>query len=433
MTTALVVSPYFSRQSGAMAHGVFQRLGTQVEALARVVDQVDCLFLAGARLQCSPEEISAHEQRLRRSWSANLSLTIAPVRGANPASTRWPRWQCYGRGIFDFYSQQLVSGLNNEAAELAVRSALRAAPDLIFAHRLLAMSVMMRLSREVGRTPVFFDLDDIEHVSVARRLLRCPDWPLQRLQLLQIPRLLLAEVQAVRRSRLTFVCSEPDRRYLGRLACSRRVEVIINSTRFPERVRAGAAEPVVLFVGHLGYRPNALAAEVLVRDIWPMVRTRVPNARLILAGSDPEAVRSYPATDPSVTFTGFVEDLAELYAQARVVCCPILSGAGTRVKIIEAAAHARAIVSTTLGAEGLTFENGREIVLRDGVAPLAEECVRLLRDPAAAERLGIAARERARITYQQRTVVAQLERLFRAALRPARSCRQSGGSAVDKT
>jgi len=430
MTTALVLSRWFPASEQAV-FGVVQRLQTQVEALARVVDQVDCLFLAGARPQSSPEEIRAHEERLRRCWSAKASLTIAPVL-TKPAATRWPRWQCYGRGIFDFHSHPLVSDVNNEAAVLAVRAALRAAPDLVFAHRLDVMSLMMKLSLDVGQTPVFFDLDDIEHVSVSRRLLRCPDWPMERLQLLQIPRLLLAEIQAVRRSRLTFVCSEQDRRYLRRLACSRRVEVVLNSTRFPEHVHAGAAEPVVLFVGFMGYAPNALAADTLVRDIWPMVRRRVPNARLIVVGKRPDLVRSYPATDPSVTFTGFVEGLAQLYAQARVVCCPILSGAGTRIKIIEAAAHARAIVSTTLGAEGLTFKNGREIVLRDGVAPLAEECVRLLRDPVAAERLGIAAREKARMTYDQRAIVAELEGLFRRGLRPVCASEQSGRSAAQK-
>jgi glycosyltransferase involved in cell wall biosynthesis len=111
-----------------------------------------------------------------------------------------------------------------------------------------------------------------------------------------------------------------------------------------------------------------------------------------------------------------------------VVCCPIFYGSGTRIKIIEAAAYARAIVSTTLGAEGLVFENGTELVLRDGLAQLAEECVRLLQDPAAAERLGTAARERARVTYERSAVVAQLERLFDAGLRAAdhsSSARQS--------
>jgi glycosyltransferase involved in cell wall biosynthesis len=412
MTTALVVSGAFPANDQQVS-GTQQRLGTQVEALGRVVDRIDCLFLTHMRADCSPEHFRAHEDRLRRRWTAKLSLTIAQVRRHAPAMTRW---ELYGPGIFDFYSQQLVREYTNETAVAAVRAALRAGPDLICAHRLGVMGLLMRLSRDIGRTPVFFDLDDIEHVSLSRRLLRYPEWPMERLKLMQIPRLLLAEVQAIRRSRLTFVCSDQDRRYLRRLSCSKRVELVMNSTRFPASVRAGAPEPVVLFVGFLGYQANALAADVLVQDLWPTVRARVPNARLIVAGRRPELLRSYPAIDASVTFTGFVDNLDKLYEQARVVCCPILNGSGTRVKIIEAAAHARAIVSTTLGAEGLTFENEKEIVLRDGVAPLADECVLLIQYPAAAERLGIAAREKARITYEHGTVVAHLERLFRGGL-----------------
>jgi len=413
MTTALVVSGAFSAKHHWMYGTQAQRLGMQVEALARVVDRIHCLFLTHVSEDYAPEHVLEHEDRLRRRWTSKLSLTIAQVLRPVPAMTRW---QFYGPGIFDFYSQQLARDITNEAAVTTVRAALHAGPDLICAHRLGVMGLLMKLSRDVGLTPVFFDLDDIEHISLWRRLLRYPDWPMERLKLMQIPRLLLAEVQAIRRSRLTFVCSDQDRRYLRRLACSTHVEVVTNSTRFPASLRAGALEPVILFVGAFGHQPNRLAADLLVQDIWPIVRTRVRNARLIIAGSYPQLLRSYPATDPNVTFPGFVDNLDELYEQARVVCCPILNGAGTRVKIIEAAARARAIVSTTVGAEGLTFENGREIVLRDGVTPLAEECVRLLQHPSAAEQLGIAAREKARTTYEHGAVVARLERLFRGGL-----------------
>ena len=275
------------------------------------------------------------------------------------------------------------------------------------------MSVLMRLSREVGGTPVFFDLDDIEHIALSRQLLRDPELPTERLKLLQVPRLLLAEIQAVHHARLTFVCSESDRRYLRRLACSSRIEVVENSTHFPATIGTGASEPIVVFVGFLRYAPNVLAADTLVRDIWPLVHARVPGARLIIAGRYPEVLKSYPATDPSVTFAGFVDDLAELYAKARLVCCPILNGGGTRIKIIEAAAHARAVVATPLAAEGLTFRDGTDIVLRDTVEGLAAACVQLLQDPSLAVRLGLAARERAIATYEHGTVVARLERLFR--------------------
>jgi len=389
-----------------------QRLGVQVEALARVVDRIDCLFLTHARAECAPEHLSAHEDRLRRCWTPKLSLSIAQV--VQP--TTMTRWQSYVPGIYDFYSQQLARDITNEAAVGAVCAALRTGPDVVCAHRLSVMGILMRLSRDIGRTPIFFDLDDIEHISLWRRLRHDPDWPMERLKLMHIPRLVLAEIQAIRSSRLTFVCSDQDRRHLRRLARSSRVEVLVNSTHFPASVRAGAPEPVVLFVGNFGYQPSRLAADVLVQDVWPIVRTRVPNARLIVAGNSPELLRSYPTSDPTVTFPGFVYNLDKLYELARVICCPIINGAGTRVKIIEAAARSRAIVSTTLGAEGLTFENGSEIILCDGVASLAGECVRLLQDPAAAERIGIAAREKARVIYEHGVVVAHLERLFKEAL-----------------
>jgi glycosyltransferase involved in cell wall biosynthesis len=95
------------------------------------------------------------------------------------------------------------------------------------------------------------------------------------------------------------------------------------------------------------------------------------------------------------------------------VCCPIYHGGGTRVKIIEAAAQAKAIVSTHLGAEGLSFEAGREIVLHDDPVAIATACAQLLDDPLAATRIGQAARRKAASNYERSAVVAQLESSFR--------------------
>ena len=85
------------------------------------------------------------------------------------------------------------------------------------------------------------------------------------------------------------------------------------------------------------------------------------------------------------------------------------------MKIIEAAAHAKAIVSTRLGAEGLDFENGREIILREAPAEIAAACVHLLSDAAVAARLGRAALQKARRTYDRGAVVQQLADIFRAS------------------
>ncbi len=414
MTTALVVSRFFPF-SPQRVHAVYQRLGTQVGALARVADRVECLFLVPASQSYPPDELRAHEERLRRLWSPAVSLRLAPTVREEEPSTLWQR---LGRGVFDFHAQMIARPANTNAALDAVSSALDARPALVLAHRLSSMCVLMRLPRKLHDTPLFFDMDDIEHVSSFRRLLRHPAWPMERLMLLQIPRLMLAEIQAIRLATATFVCSEEDRRYLARFVGPDRVRTVVNSVRFPAVSAQDVSEPLVLFVGSMGYRPNGQAADALVHEIWPSVLARIPEARLVIIGSRPELAASYPPRDPSVTFAGFVDDLDQWYRRARVVCCPIHYGAGTRVKIIEAAAHAKAIVSTHLAAEGLNFQDGREIILRDTAADLADECVRLLRDARAGEELGAAARDRARAIYDRSALVERLVRIFTEGWHP---------------
>ncbi len=144
-----------------------------------------------------------------------------------------------------------------------------------------------------------------------------------------------------------------------------------------------------------------------------MVLKETPEARLAIIGGGAENTRAFRDHPPSVTFTGFVEDLEHWYRKTRVVCCPIFHGSGTRVKIIEAAARARAIVSTPLGAEGLDFKDGEDILLGDSPADLAERTCRLLKDPIAAAELGRRARARAAMLYDRQAIIERLTALFR--------------------
>jgi glycosyltransferase involved in cell wall biosynthesis len=414
MTTALVVSRYFPFEPQRV-HGLYQRLGTQVQALASVVDRVDCLFLVPADQNYPPEVLREHELRLRGLWTPAMTIRLAAV--VDEAAPR-SLWQRVGQGMFDFHKQALVRSISTTAAARAVGAALDTRPDIVLAHRLVSMSVLMKVARQTPAraqaAPLFFDMDDIEHLTLLRRLLRYPSWPAERLVLSHVPALMLAEVRALRLATATFVCSEGDRSYLARFAPDGRVRIVPNSVDFPALVDGEASEPLVLFVGAMGYGPNAQAADALVQQIWPAVRTQIPQARLAIIGAGREHTASYRSSaDASVMFTGFVDDLQPWYRRARVVCCPIYHGGGTRVKIIEAAAHAKAIVSTRLGAEGLNFEDGREIIVCDGASELAQAVVRLLADPAAAAHMGRAALQKARATYERGAVVAQLANIFR--------------------
>ena len=416
MTTALVVSRFFPYDTQRV-HGLYQRLGTQIQALAKVASRVECLFLVPEEQRYTPDALKRHEERLRQLWSPAVSLRIAPTADESVPDSPWER---IAHGIYDFHSQLIVRSANNSASVAAVSAALDARPDIVLSHRLSSMCVLMRIAERAPEKlrgiPVFFDMDDIEHVAAFRRLVHDPRWPAERFLLLQLPRLMLAEAQAMRMSAGTFVCSEGDRRKLARLPGGTRVRAIPNSVAFPPQPAGDGTEPLILLVGAMGYRPNAQAADSLVREVWPLVRAQIPNAQVAICGVGREHTVSYHAPQAGVSFPGFVDDLLPWYRRARVVCCPIHHGGGTRVKIIEAAANAKAIVSTRVGAEGLEFTDGREIILRDDPGDIAAECIRLLSDPRAAATLGAAALRKARSIYERSAVVDQLAGLFGAAL-----------------
>jgi glycosyltransferase involved in cell wall biosynthesis len=412
MTSALVVSRFFP--NAEPVHGAHHRQRTLIEALTRVVDRVDCLVLVPLGRTNEPDVIRAHEERLRRLLSSPITVRLAPTVDLALPKRRWRRGAA---GIFDFRAQFIARPTSTPATVAAVSAALDAGPDIVLVQRLDSMVPLMTVAREtpekIRRIPVFFDMDDIEHVAFRRHLLHDPPGRLHRLRLLQLPALMLAEIRAMRLAVATFVCSDADRHYLAGLARGAFVHTVPNSVIFPGLKDTGTSEPLVMFVGEMAHAPNAQAAKSLVRDIWPRVRTQVPAARLAIIGRGSHAAL-YPWVDESVTLPGFVEDLQPWYRRARVVCCPIYHGAGTRVKIIEAAAHAKAIVSTRLGAEGLDFETEREIILRDAPAEIAAACVRLLSDSDAAARLGRAALQKARRSYERGAAVQQLADIFRA-------------------
>ncbi|HEX2084900.1 MAG TPA: glycosyltransferase family 4 protein, partial [Solirubrobacteraceae bacterium] len=139
--------------------------------------------------------------------------------------------------------------------------------------------------------------------------------------------------------------------------------------------------------------------------VWPRVREEVPDARLLaVGGGPPEDVRRLAAADERVELPGRVPELEPWFERASVVVVPILSGAGIRLKVLDALASGRAIVSTTMGAEGAVVEDGTHVVLADDAASFAEAVVARLRDPAGSRAMGERARRLAEERYDWRVL-----------------------------
>ena len=178
--------------------------------------------------------------------------------------------------------------------------------------------------------------------------------------------------------------------------------------------------PILTFVGKLDYIPNVRAVEYIAERIAPAVWAQLPEARFVIIGQGAEALTKYRRD--GMIFTGFVDaragvrpNLSDYLSASDVVLVPLDSGSGTRLKIVEAAANARPVVSTHIGAEGQSFVDGEEILLTDEVdQAFVEATLRLLADADLRERLGRAARAKVLAQYSWRAQVARWSRCTRS-------------------
>ncbi len=136
----------------------------------------------------------------------------------------------------------------------------------------------------------------------------------------------------------------------------------------------------LLFVGHLAYLPNADAVRFLADEIFPRVRLELPEARLRVVGSGAPGGLRRLARRAGIELIGFARDLRPHYSQSLVALVPLRAGGGTRLKVLEAMALGRALVSTSLGCAGLPVHDHRELLVADHAADFATAVVRLARD-----------------------------------------------------
>jgi glycosyltransferase involved in cell wall biosynthesis len=190
--------------------------------------------------------------------------------------------------------------------------------------------------------------------------------------------------------------SENDRALMTKWVDGDRVTVVPTGVDLAEYrpARAGqpaeaSVKPLVTFIGAMDWEPNVDGVEYFCREVWPAVKARVPQARFRIVGRNPERrVQKWAleCADGSIEVTGRVPSVVEHLHESAVVIVPLRIGGGTRLKIYEAMATAKAVVSTTIGAEGLDVENGRDIILADNPETFAQAVIRLLGDATLRQR-----------------------------------------------
>lgn len=172
------------------------------------------------------------------------------------------------------------------------------------------------------------------------------------------------------------------------------LEVIPNGVDL-ERNRPGMYEPQaerLVFNGSLSYAANREAMRFFCGRVLPLIREERPQARLLITGSTQGADLQGIAGEPGVELSGYLEDVRPAVGSAWLAVAPILSGGGTRLKILEAMALGTPVAATRKGAEGLEVTDGKHILLAEQAPELARACLRLLGEPGLRQRLAENAR-----------------------------------------
>ncbi len=287
--------------------------------------------------------------------------------------------------------------------------------DLVWAER----SYIAEMVRKAGFRRVVVDVDDLESVVLFRLLARSPRYLSKPLQYLEGVKGWLYErlVLPLRFQRL-LVCKPEDRSRFA-LGTRHKVFVVPNGVRpVPPCDPADEAAGEMLFVGSLEYWPNQDAVTYFVDEVLPSIRARHPGARFTMVGARPgDAVRRLH-NGADVIVAASVPDLEPYYRRAALVVVPMRLGGGTRIKVLEALVHGRAVVTTSIGAEGLELRSGDALQIADGAEPFADACVRLLGDAAARHRLADSGREQVLERFDWNVV---LGRRLEAVLAPGDS------------
>jgi sugar transferase (PEP-CTERM/EpsH1 system associated) len=269
-----------------------------------------------------------------------------------------------------------------------------------------------------SRPLVVFDDHNCEYLLQQRVFLtdlRIPvRWPGAAYSFVQWQRLRRYEAQACRRADRVLAVSEADAAALQRLVPGLGVIVVPNGIDTQSYTPAPSHQytPTLIFTGTMDFRPNVDAVLWFAREVLPLVRAEVPEARFVVAGQRPHGRLDVLRDDPAVTLTGWVEDTRPYIADAAVYVAPLRMGGGTRFKLLEAMAMGKPVVATSLGAEGFPVTHNRELLVADTAADFAAAVVALLRTPEQREELGQAGRVFVEQRYDWRVIVPRVEAAY---------------------
>jgi sugar transferase (PEP-CTERM/EpsH1 system associated) len=223
------------------------------------------------------------------------------------------------------------------------------------------------------------------------------------------------EIERCRKADLVLVTTERERLLLKQLLPEALIEAVRTGIDIGAYGNISSVQEVphqIVFTGTMDYYPNTNAVLSFAQQCWPLIRARVPDANWQIVGRNPPPEVQRLAELPGVTVTGSVPDVRPYLAASAVAIAPLQIGSGTRVKILEAFAMRKAVVSTSVGYQGIAIESGKHLLIADHPEKFADAVVKLLHNPSARIALGNAGRALVEAEYSWEQAGNQLLRVI---------------------
>jgi sugar transferase (PEP-CTERM/EpsH1 system associated) len=258
---------------------------------------------------------------------------------------------------------------------------------------------------------VIIDQHNIEHELRLRTYEHETAWVRKWYNRLEASLLKPVEIERCRNADAVLVTSERERISLQNMVPGTLVEIVSNGVDIEVFGGHCATQEIpgrVVFTGSMEYYPNVQAVIFFAQRCWPLIRALVPHATWQIVGKNPLPEVQKLSELPGVTVTGTVPDVRPSLSSAEVAVVPLLIGSGTRLKILEALAMRRAVVSTSIGCEGLSVVPGEHLVVADQPEAFAQAVVTLMNEPELRKKFGNAGRELVEAAYSWERCGSQL-------------------------
>jgi len=297
--------------------------------------------------------------------------------------------------LYNFFAGKSyhVSRFHTKDFEQKIIEVLRKESYDIIQLEMLQMATYLDIIRKYSKAPVVLRAHNIEHKIWQRIAENCPN-PLKRVYINHLYRTLRRfEISILNKMDGIVAITPVDARNLDRLSHSTNIISIpfgINLETLPENP-VQPAEPSLFHIGTMNWYPNEESIRWLITEVWPKVSQRLPEIELHLAGRYmPEWLKKLSV--PRIIVDGEVPDVWEYMQRFSIMVVPLFSGSGIRIKIVEAMAAGKAIITTAIGAEGINYENGQHLIIAKDARSFTEAVVKVCNDKQLRDSLGKNAR-----------------------------------------